>query len=750
MKSYLTQFISMILMVTLGVGIFVGFNMEWVSIEHNMYSFFAESGFADYRLVSEKGFSEEDLISIKNIDGVNEVTRYISVVTEVEDGNGDSLALCVTTNDKVSSFVLISGESYSKEDENGVWLSDRYARENGVSEGDEITLCYKHLKLTGKVKGLIKAAEQMICVRDETQLMPDFSTYGFAYISPTFYESAMGFVYYPQINLISSLSKKEITDKVNDALGQTTILLTKDETISYAEAEGEANEGKTMGSILPVLFLAIGLLTMITTMHRLTAKEKTQIGTLKALGFHDKKIALHYTSYAFFIAVIGCVLGVGLGYLLAWLVMNPNGMMGTYLDLPRWELVFPWFCYVVLGVIVLVLTLVGYLSVKEMLKGTASDSLRPYTPKKVKPLAIEKTKVFHKLPFGTRWNMRDLFRHKARTAMSILGVFGCAVLVVASLGMRDSMNGFMSMYYDNGLNYSSRIFLTEEATAEERATIIEKYDGDSSASINVQWEDKTISLDVYDIQNDKVRFSDESARMITIEDNGAYLCMRLKNEFGVQVGDSISLSPFGSDKIYTFEVAGFFRSVTENIVVSSAYAEACNVEYTVDSVYTDVSKENIVLQNGIKSVQSKQMIVDSFETFTSIMDLMVWLLVVAALALGVIVLYNLGTMGYTERYREMATLKVLGFRDKKSGKLLIGQNISTTVFGLLVGIPLGYVTLDYLNKALAAEYEMMTKIQPLSYIVCIVLTLGMSLLVSLLVARKNKKIDMVEALKATE
>lgn len=750
MKSYLTQFISMILMVTLGVGIFVGFNMEWVSIEHNMYSFFAESGFADYRLVSEKGFSEEDLISIKNIAGVDEVTRYISVVTEVEDGNGDSLALCVTTNDKVSSFVLISGESYSKEDENGVWLSDRYARENGVSEGDEITLCYKHLKLTGKVKGLIKAAEQMICVRDETQLMPDFSTYGFAYISPTFYESAMGFVYYPQINLISSLTKKEITDKVNDALGQTTILLTKDETISYAEAEGEANEGKTMGSILPVLFLAIGLLTMITTMHRLTAKEKTQIGTLKALGFHDKKIALHYTSYAFFIALIGCVLGVGLGYLLAWLVMNPNGMMGTYLDLPRWELVFPWFCYVVLGVIVLGLTLVGYLSVKEMLKGTASDSLRPYTPKKVKPLAIEKTKVFHKLPFGTRWNMRDLFRHKARTAMSILGVLGCAVLIVASLGMRDSMNGFMSMYYDNGLNYSSRIFLTEEATAEERVAIIEKYDGDSSASINVQWEDKTISLDVYDIQNDKVRFSDESAQMITIEDNGAYLCMRLKNEFGVQVGDSVSLSPFGSDKIYTFEVAGFFRSVTENIVVSSAYAEACNVEYTVDSVYTDVSKENIVLQNGIKSVQSKQMIVDSFETFTSIMDLMVWLLVVAALILGVIVLYNLGTMSYTERYREMATLKVLGFRDKKIGKLLIGQNLSTTVFGLLVGIPLGYVTLDYLNKALAAEYEMMTKIQPLSYIVCIVLTLGMSLLVSLLVARKNKKIDMVEALKATE
>lgn len=145
-----------------------------------------------------------------------------------------------------------------------------------------------------------------------------------------------------------------------------------------------------MGSVLPALFLLIGLLTMVTTMHRLTAKEKTQIGTLKSLGFHDGKIAAHYTSFAFFVAIIGTALGIDLGFLIARMIMNPNGMMGTYLDLPEWKLVIPGFCAAIIVAIVLILTLIGYLSVRKMLAGTAADALRPYTPKKVKPMLIEK------------------------------------------------------------------------------------------------------------------------------------------------------------------------------------------------------------------------------------------------------------------------------------------------------------------------------------------------------------------------
>lgn len=747
---YKAQFISMVLMVILGVGMFVGFHMEWVSIEHNMFSFFDDCHFADYRLVNEKGYSEEDLKKIEEIDGVRAAARFLTVNADVKDRDGDSVALAVTTNSEVSSFVRIRGDAYDPNSTDGIWLSDQYAEKNGISIGDTLTFVFRNTEITGKVRGLIKAAEQMVCVRDKTQLMPDFETHGFAYISPALYEKATGFGYYPQIHVISDLDKDTFSEKANRALGQTTILLTKEESLSYAQAEGEVSEGKAMGSTLPALFLLIGLLTMVTTMHRLTAKEKTQIGTLKALGFHDRRIALHYTSFAFLVAIIGTALGIGMGYGVAWFIMNPDGMMGTYMDLPEWALVFPWFCVVAVVLIVGVLTLIGYLSVRRMLAGTAADSLRPYTPKKMKPMLVERTKLFHRLPFGMRWNLRDIVRHKARTAMSMLGIIGCTILILASFGMKDTMNAFLQMYYDNGLNYSSRIFLSGTATEEDRLEILDRYNGDFSSSVSVQIEGKTVSLDIYGITHDRIRIMDQNAKKIEIGDDGAYICMRLSEEFGLNPGDTFSVSPFGTDAVYSMKVAGFFRSVSENIVLSETYADSLGIPHTVDSVYTDTPKNEILLSDAIQSVQSKQMIMDSFEAFLSIMDTMIYLLVGGAMLLGIIVLYNLGTMSYTERYREMATLKVVGFRDKKIGRLLAGQNLALSVVGILIGIPIGALTLSYLLKTLASEYEMKMAIEPLSYLLTVLMTLGMSLLVSLMVARKNKKIDMVEALKGQE
>lgn len=748
--SYKAQFISMILMVMLGVGMFVGFNMEWASIERNMFSFFNNSSFADYRLVNEKGYSDSDLEKIASIDGVNAASRFISANVDVKGSQGNSLALAVTTDFKVSSFVLIDGEEYNKNSTDGVWLSDQYADKNGISIGDSITLTYRGAEIDGTVRGFIKAAEQMICVRDKTQLMPDFATHGFAYISPALYKKAVGIDYYPQINVISNLDKDSFSKKVNAALGQTTVILTKDDTLAYSQAEGEVSEGKAMGSILPALFLLIGLLTMVTTMHRLTANEKLQIGTLKALGFHDSRIAVHYTSFAFFVALVGTALGVVMGYAVAWFIMNPNGMMGTYLDLPEWKLTIPWFCILAMAIIVVVLTLIGYISVRKMLSGTAADALRPYTPKKMKPMLIERTRLFHRLLFGTRWNLRDIVRHKSRTAMSLLGIVGCTILVIAALGMKDTMNAFLDMYYDNGLNYSSRIFLSETATEEQRNEIINKYNGDFGSSVSVQLDNKTVSLDIYNIKHDKIRIMNEQTEKIDIKNDGAYICMRLAEKFGLHAGDEFSVSPFGTKNTYTLKVAGIFRSVSENIIISTEYADSLNISYTVDSVYTDTEKNNIEKSDLIKSVQSKQMIMDSFETFLSIMDSMVYLFVCGAMLLGVIVLYNLGTMSYTERYREMATLKVVGFRDKKIGNLLSGQNLALSTVGILIGIPLGALTLSYMLKTLASEYEMKMSISALSYVLSVLMTMLMSLAVSLMIARKNKKINMVEALKGQE
>lgn len=755
MGLYKAQFISMILMIALGIGVFVGFNMEWVSIEKNMTSFFRDTGYADYRVVSEAGFSEDDFNKIAAIEGVNQATRYLSVNADVKEKDGDNVALTVTTDEQVSGFLVTEGEAYDKTSKDGIWLSDKYAASNDIKIGDNLTFVYKNIEIEGAVKGLIKAGEYMICVRDESQLMPDYTTYGFAYISPALYRDAANVEFYPQINMISDLEKKDLIEKVDRALGSTVMVYTKDETISYSEAKGEATEGKTMGSILPVLFLLIAVLTMVTTMHRLTAKEKTQIGTLKALGFKDKRILRHYTSYAFMVGILGSAIGIVLGYGVAYFIMNPDGMMGTYLDMPEWNLYLPWFCYIVLAAMIALLTLIGFLSVKQMLKGTAADALRPYSPKKMKPMLIERAGLFHRLSFGTRWNMRDIMRHKSRTAMSLIGIIGCMILIVASLGMGDTMNAFLKLYYDGATNYATRIYLAEEATDEDRETICKKYDGDWSSSTGVQMqasngEEKSVSLDIYGIKKDKVRFPDRNAEYLDIGEDGAYICMRLADEFKLSEGDLFVVSPYGSDREYTLKVAGIIRSVSECIVMTPAYADSIDFSYVMDSVYTDTAKSDIAADRSVKSVLSKQAIMDSFNTFTDLMNTMIVVLIAGALLLGVIVLYNLGVMSYTERYREMATLKVVGFKDKKIGKLLIGQNLWLSLIGILIGLPAGMGTLAYLLNALAGEYEMKLAISVQTVLYSIILTMGMALLVSLMVSRKNKKIDMVEALKGAE
>ena len=750
MGLYKAQFISMIIMISLGIGIFIGFNMEWVSIEKNTGGFFDDTGFADYRIVSEAGFTKNDLKSIEDMDGADRASRYICVNADVKGRDGDSVALTVTENEDVSGFMVVQGDAYDSKSADGIWLSDRYAGANNIAAGDKLTLEYKNFEIKGEVKGLIKASEHMVCVRDETQIMPDYDTYGYAYISPVFYEKAAGFEYYPQINVISDMSKKAFTDEADDALDRTLLILSKDENASYAGADSEIEEGKTMGSILPVLFLLIAVLTMVTTMHRIAAKEKLQIGTLKALGFKDRRILRHYTSYAFMIGITGSVIGVALGYFVAYMIMNPDGTMGTYFDMPEWKLYLPWFCYVTLACIILLLTLIGYLSVKKMLQGTAADALRPYSPKKMKRLLIEKTHIFDRLSFGARWNLRDAMRHKSRMAMSLIGIVGCTLIITATLGMRDTMNDFLKTYYDDATNYSSRIYIAEEADSDERDRLVSEYDGDWSSSASVQIEDKAVSLDIYDTSEDKVRFPADGEGFAELADDGAYVCRRIADEFNLEQGDSIRISPYGGDDEYTLKVAGIIRSVSENIVISPEYAGRIGIDYVIDSVYTDTPKADIKADGAIKSVQSKQAIIDSFDSFMEIMNLMIVIFILAAAVLGVVVLYNLGVMSYTERYTEMATLKVTGFRDRKIGRLLAGQNLWISVIGIIIGIPAGAGALSYLMTALAPEYELKIVIGPVTYIVSVLLTFGVSMAVSLMVARKNRHIDMVEALKGAE
>ena len=181
--GYKAQFISMILMITLGMGMFLGFNMEWKTIEVDTFKFFEDTNYADYRLYSEKGFTREDLNKISAIDGVDAATRYLSVNLDIKGEKNKSLALDVSEDHNVSTFIVTDGAEYD-ENGNGFWLSDKFAAANDYKLGDDLTLEFQGVEITGKIVGLIKSGEHMICVADKNQMMPDYNTFGFAYISP--------------------------------------------------------------------------------------------------------------------------------------------------------------------------------------------------------------------------------------------------------------------------------------------------------------------------------------------------------------------------------------------------------------------------------------------------------------------------------------------------------------------------------------------------------------------------------------
>jgi len=784
--SYKAQFISMIIMMTLGIGIFLGFNMEWKTIEYDVGNFFEETKYADYRLYSESGFTKDDLEKIASIEGVDAATRYLSVNLEIKGDSKKSLSLDVSENYTVSTFTLMNGAEYD-ENGDGIWLSDKFARLNNIEIGDTLTLEFQGLDIESKVVGLIKAGEHMICLADSNQVMPDFNVFGYAYISPAklgaiIREKALNTIKdelqkagvpsdtakeqaeamltekmlseatdraFPQINLLSKTEKSELEDAVKEKLGKTLMIVSKDDHAVYKEAMGEATEGKAMGSILPVLFLAIAILTMVTTMHRIATQEKTQIGVLKALGFKNRTILLHYSFYGLFIGVVGSALGGVLGYFVCKLVMSENGMMGTYFDMPDWTAATPAFCYPIIAGTVLLLALISFLSVRAQLRGTAADALRPYTPKKMKKSVLEKLPFFSKMSFAMKWNLRDLMRHKSRFAMTLVGIIGCMILLVGGLGMRDTMAGFLDLL-DNGVShYATKVNIVENTEREKIDKLIADLDADWESYSGISIDGYTATLDI--VHNEKGRFSviDEDNKEIDLRDDGVYLCLRLANH--TKIGEYIEFSPYGGEETYRVKVVGYNRSImTESVTMTDRYADELGIEYSVSAVYTDRDSSEIPSSELISGKQDKRQLMDSFASFVEIMDSMVLILVVAAVILGIVVLYNLGVMSYVERSRELATLKVLGFRSKKIGQLLISQNIWLTVIGVILGLPAGFGTLYWMLTALAGEYEMKLMLGPLTYSISILLTFGVSLLVGWMVARKNRKIDMVEALKNAE
>lgn len=740
--NYKAQMISMLLMIILGVGIFLGCNIEWYSIKINRTNYYEDTGYPEYRIYKDS-FSLDELQYVKDFSDVKYATRALTTLGSLN--NNTYLMLNVLEDCQNIKPFYIDGEVYSNEAD-GIYLSDLYAKENNIKLNDYLDIEAEGFKIHEPVKGLIKSSEYLICLKDSSQLLPNYKEYAYCYLSPKMITKYLGQAFYNTVYASSKLSTSDFEAKALNALGASITVLSYQDETGYSGSNGEIEEGKTMALLIPTAFILIAVLTMVTTMARISTNERIQMGVLKSLGFKRKKIVRHYSLYGLIIGIIGTLIGCVLAYGIAYYIINPKGPMSTYLDFPSWHLYMPWYGVLIVILLPITLGIISYLIVNSELKGTACETLKPKREKAVKASYIEKTKFFSKASFQTKWNIRDMLRHKARTIMSIIGVLFSTVLIFACMGMRDTVIDFKNTLYNENYNFENKLTLNSQISNTKALDLASKYEADYEANVTIKFNNKTVVLSIINNSRNLLGIVDEKENRLELKDGGIYVCRRIKDD-GYKINKEIDFNLYGSKEIISSKVIGVCLSMTEGIYMTENTANELGISYKIQTLYTNL---NVMVDSNVSSITTKTELLSAFNTMMEMMDSMIWILILASAILAVVVLYNLASLGYIEKIREMSTLKVIGFTNKKIAKILVVGTIWITVMGLIIGLPLGAYLLDILLRALAGEYEMNMAFGYLSYIVGIVVPFLVSLVTIYLISKKTKKLDMVSALKERE
>ena len=548
----------------------------------------------------------------------------------------------------------------------------------------------------------------------------------------------------------------KVRDEIEDKVDNAKAIVYNEDTASYVAYQGEIEEGETYVGVFSGLFIFIAMLSVITTMTRIVKKQRVQIGTLKALGFTNRKILFHYIGYGVWIAFFGCIAGMLAGYYgLGTKFMSLEAEM---FEIPNASPYLNTSCFIVSLGVVLVIGLITYITGRSILKENPAETLRNKIPSvKSRTISITKKGFFKKLSFASKWNLRDILRNKIRTFMGIIGVTGCAMLIVFAFGMLDSLNFFIKLQFETIYNFDYKLVLKEDITDKELDNLYNKYGKHTSKSLQIEYidsNDKRQSNNIFvtDASN-YVRFVDRDNNIIKQpKDNGVFVTFKLAETEGYKIGDKIKWHIYGEDKYYTSKIIGFNKDPqNQNITMTKNYLESLDIEYKPDSIYTndDLSKTKEI--KGVDTVQDINSLKSGTKNMLEAMNTMLGLMIFIAIALGSIIIYNLGILSYTEKEYQFATLKVLGFNGKQIKNIFIRQNNWIAIISVILGLPLGYYMADWMFKtAIEEHYDFAAHIEYMTYIIAAVGTFMTSYMISLLLTRKIKNIDMVTSLKGNE
>lgn len=548
----------------------------------------------------------------------------------------------------------------------------------------------------------------------------------------------------------------------------------RDANPAYTEYGQNAERMDNIAKIFPVFFLLVAMLVSLTTMARMVEDDRTQIGTIKALGYHNAAIVKKYMLYALTATVSGAVIGVVIGFvLLPKVIMSAYGILYLIPYSPTpflWNIAIP---SVLAAVICISVTV--WFTVKAYARELPSRLMRPGTPPKGKKVWIEKIPaLWNMLNFTGKVSARNIFRYKKRMLMTSVGIAGCTALILTGFGLKDSISDIVGLQYNELWNYDALVVLDDADEEESIARINETVASFDEAYGSTMVMQKTYSAlkDGREVEINLLAAENREAlsEMITFrtrqrhepisfDDTGVIITEKLSTLLGIKEGEPITIK-ISDDQTVDIPVMG----ITENYVYHYVYlSENVYRTYIGDDFSSncmmlryDTSDEDAlvsaVLENdNILSLTRSSTIQETFSNIMGILDSVVLVLIVSAGALAFVVLYNLTNINISERIREIATLKVLGFRDGEVSMYIFRENIVLTLIGSVVGLLGGRLLTAFVVQTAEIDIVMFGRtVSVWSYLFAFLLTLAFSVIASLCMKPKLDKISMTESLKSVE
>ena len=550
--------------------------------------------------------------------------------------------------------------------------------------------------------------------------------------------------------------------------------------------KSDAGRIDQIAQVFPFLFFLVAALVSLTTMTRMVEEERVLIGTFKALGYSKARITSKYLIYAIVASGVGAIIGiVALSKFLPWFIMGAYAII--YAVPCRPCPIDPAMTAAAAGLGVGITVIATWFAAASTLRERPAFLMLPRAPKAGKRILLERIRpVWRRLSFSWKVTSRNLFRYKRRFIMAIVGIAGCTALLLTGLGLQNAINDIIDKQYGELYHYNTIVRMDSDSTDDEKSQVEQRVEEDASgeyawlATANKQAQ--SISDDEgADVSQHRVdivvpenpdTLSDfntlrtrEGHEELALSDDGVLVSEKLAMELSLEVGSTFSI--FDEDAVgdatgdgREVTVAGIMENYVGHYVYFTLYEQVMGEEPVFTTLYAnevedegarEVLSDELLATDGVKTVTYNDETIDSYRTMLKSVDSVVVVLVIAAALLAFVVLYNLTNINITERVREIATLKVLGFTPREVDAYIYRETLLLAAIGALVGLLLGIVMEGFVVVTAEVDQVMFGRdIHAASFIIAFLLTMVFSVIVTLAMRPKLRRIDMVESLKSNE